>query len=328
MASEGRSGRGSVFFNFGTAYALRLLVSIYSLRKFYDGPITVFLAPDEYSDALRQDILKVGADVAMMDQLSSTCDRYRVFTESPFEATLSFDSDIIFQGGIDALWEPLERDGVLVTRFFAPLHGVDGTAASPGFAGRMPLLENIRDLVDRPTYDRAVRRMVDRIDINIGTLGISRPRGDAFLADWTKHMERGRNRSIPILDEMLVVALVGGYPHYLADESWNCPANEYFRRTNLADASVIHYFADAHSLFGQRMGRNPATWAGRLWYACYFEAAAAHDLKQWRVLDRSFDWKAEPLLANGPVMAAKNTLRNAERAVRRVRKRLLGQNGS
>lgn len=326
MASEGRSGRGCVFFNFGTAYALRLLVSIYSLRKFYDGPITVFLAPDENSDALGQDIHKIGADVALMDQLSSTCDRYRVFTESPFEATLSFDSDIVFRGSIDALWEPLERDGVLVTRFFAPLYGVEGTAASPGFGNRMALLENIQDLVERSTYDRAVQRLADRIDINIGVLGVSRPRGDGFLADWAECMERGRNRAILLLDEMLVVALVGDYPHYLADESWNCPADEYFRRTNLADASIIHYFADAHFLLGHRMGRNPATWAGRIWYACYFEAATAHDLKRWRVLDRSFDWKAEPLLANGPVMAAKNTLRNAERAIRRARKRLLGQN--
>jgi hypothetical protein len=67
-----------------------------------------------------------------------------------------------------------------------------------------------------------------------------------------------------LLDEMLVVALIGDYPHFLADEIWNCPADECFRRTNLADAVIIHYFADGHHLFGnQRMGRNPGTWAGK-----------------------------------------------------------------
>jgi hypothetical protein len=179
-----QKGRGCVFFDFGTRCALQLLVSIHSLRKYYDGPITVFLAPDEHSNALKQDIERFGATVSRMDNLSKSYDRHRIFIESPYATTLSFDSDIIFRGPVDALWEPLEQEGVLVTRFYAPPYGVDGKARSHGFASRIQLLSNAKALLEPATFERALKRMVDeRIDINVGVLGVSRPKGDMLLGD-------------------------------------------------------------------------------------------------------------------------------------------------
>lgn len=327
MAKGEQGNRGCVYFNFGTAYALQLLVSIHSLRRHYSGPITVFLLADPHSSALKNDIESLGASVILMPGLSKSHDRHRIFFESPYETTLSVDADTIFRGSIDALWHPLEREGVLVTRFFAPPFGIEGNPDVHGDVSRLGHLEDVRALLGQARFEIAVHRMVhDRIDVNIGLLGISRTTGAAFLSEWAKLMEAARDRKIVLLDEMLVVGLLAGYPHYLADEAWNCPADEIFRRTNLADAIVLHYFGDGAVLSGrQRMGRNAATWAGREWYKAYGEASSALDLRPWRLLDRNFDRRAEPAFANGATHELRGWLKTAERGVRRVRDWMLGK---
>jgi hypothetical protein len=298
--SVSETDRGCVFFNFGDAYALRLLVSVYSLRRFYDGPITTFLARDAAGARLQDQLEQLGSDVVFVDEFSKSWDRHRLFLESPYTATLAFDSDLIFLAPIDGLWEPLEREGVLVTRFHPAPYGVDGAPGRPGWANRMALLEGVRGLVDADTYTEAVRRLLDeRIDVNVGVMGIARPRGEAFLADLSDGMKRGQSSRIVLLDEMLTVALLPKHRHFLADEKWNCPADEFFRRTNLADARVIHYFADGCRVHGMRLGRNPATWAGRKWYAVYHEAGKHLDLKRWERGDPTFSGRLRRLFANG-----------------------------
>jgi hypothetical protein len=137
-------------------------------------------------------------------------------------------------------------------------------------------------------------------------------------------MEIGRDLKVVLLDEMLVVALIDRYPHFLADEIWNCPADEYFRRTNLSDAVAIHYFADGVHLFNdRRLGRNPQTWAGRKWYEACFKTAGVIDLTDWRILDPKFDRSVEPVFAGPPGAALRYGLRDVERGIRSVRNRLL-----
>lgn len=290
--------RGCVFFNFGSVYALRLLVAIFSLRRHYKGPVTVFLKPDAANMALRDDLAALGIETVMLPRLSKSFDRHRIFLESPYESTLSFDSDIIFRSPIDALWEPLEKQGVLLTRFYAPPYGVDGSAEKPGFGNRIALLNGVRDIVGEELHAKAVRRMLqERIDINIGVMGISRTQGSAFLADYAEHLERGHERRPSLLDEMLVVALAGRHPHALVAEAWNCPADEFFRRTNLAEARVIHYFAEGQSVHGIPLGRNRQSWAGKKWFATLRLAAAKIDLGRWIETDPLLGKMGQDVLA-------------------------------
>lgn len=201
--TESSSRRGCLYFNFGTAYALRLLVSVHSLRKHYAGPVTVFLGQDDSSAALGRDLESLGVEVRTLGALSKSWDRHRLFLDSPYETTLAFDSDTLVMAPIDELWEPLEREGLLVTRFHAPPHGVDGTAENPQWGDRMMLLRGMRGLVDEAVYAAAERRLLDeRIDVNVGVMGVSRPLGDRFLEAWAEVMERGRSRQVPLLDEM------------------------------------------------------------------------------------------------------------------------------
>src|SRR5581483_8442512 len=205
------------------------------------------------------------------------------------------DSDLLFVAPIEPLWEPVERDGVLVTRFYPPPYGVDKS----GWPNRVQLLNGVRHLVDADTYAEALRRLLDeRVDVNVGVMGISRPRGDAFLHDWAEGMEKGRSADIPLLDEMLTLALLPKHHHFLADEKWNCPADEFFRRTNLADACVIHYFADGWRVGRIRIGRNPATWAGQKWYRAHAGMSRRLDLAAWERSDPTFTGPLRRAAAN------------------------------
>lgn len=289
--------RGCVFFNFGAGCALRLLVAVSSLRTHYHGPVTVFLVPDRFSSALARDLEALKVDVTFMEGLSKSFDRHRLFEASPYPTTLMLDSDLLFTGPIDPLWDEIEREGVLFTRFYPSPYGVDGTEAAQGIGSRVALLANLKPIIDPELFEQATRRMFeDRIDINAGVMGISRPKGDAFLSDWSKLMEKGRGRSIDLLDEISVVALSAKHQHYLADEIWNCPADEYFRRTNLADAKIIHYFGDGSRVYSNQLGRNPHTWAGRKWFEACVETQKRIDLREWvkrdsrlpRVIPREF----------------------------------------
>lgn len=317
----GQHDRGCVFFNFGTGAALQLLVSVWSLRRHHSGPVTVLLQRDRDADALARDLARLDVETRFVDGLSRSGDRHRVFLGSPYATTLSFDSDILFKGPIDGLWAPLEREGVLVTRFSAPPYGVGGTRDRPGEMCRVDHLAAVAGLIGPELHEQALRRMLDDgIDLNIGVIGISRPRGDAFLADWAAALERGRGRDIAIMDEMLVVGLVNRHPHWVAEERWNCPADAPFRTTSLDEAAAIHFFADGHLLDGRvRLGRNRHSEAGQMWYDAWREAGRALDLARWRRLDRRFDRHAEGLFAHGPAFALKLLLRERRERRRRAR---------
>jgi hypothetical protein len=95
-------------------------------------------------------------------------------------------------------------------------------------------------------------------------------------------------RSIPLVDETLTNLLIADFEHHLADESWNCPADEMFRRTPLREARIVHYFADGVVLDdSRRLGRNRETEAGRAWFDAFDEMRAELPIEQWTTLEES-----------------------------------------
>ena len=280
--------RGCVFYAFGAGFMLRLLVAVHSLRRHYAGPIAVVFAGKEQGAQPLELLRELGCEIAWVDALSQSRHRQLIFRGSPYDATLSLDVDMIFRSSIDPLWAPLEEKGLLVTRFHPEPFGVGGTAARPGWGDRVGMLSGIRGLLGDALYATVRRRMLDEhIDVNIGVFGIARPNGDAFLDDFCARMDRGHGSRMILLDELLVSALIDEHPHHLAEERWNCPADRYFRRSQLEDAAIVHYFADGHAVAGTHLGRNPATPAGRLWFEALEAASRDLALDPWIAADRT-----------------------------------------
>lgn len=164
---------------------------------------------------------------------------------------------------------------------------MDGHAARPGFANRIQHLNDIKPLLTESKYKRAMEQLLtDEIDVNTGVVGYRKGKGNTYLRDWDGRIERGR--SIVLVDEMTAVALRHKYEHFLADEKWNYPADEYFRKTNLRDAAVIHYFADGERLPSGDIvpGRAGRTWAASKWFDYFHNVRSEYDIQPWCRYDR------------------------------------------
>lgn len=114
---------GLVFFNFGGACAARLFVALHSLRQYYDGPVTVFLAQqDAYCRIVEADVRHF-ADVCWFD-IHTPARRHikcvlkpTLFELSPYEHTLMVDADVLFQASPEPLFSDVEKYGLVVTKF-------------------------------------------------------------------------------------------------------------------------------------------------------------------------------------------------------------------
>ena len=211
-----------------------------------------------------------------------------LFTLSPYKTTLMFDGDVLFLKNFDELWQPLEEKGFLLTRFHANPYGVNGTATDHRWAYRLGHLEDIRPLLSEEEFFAARKKLLeDKVDINIGVMGYSRHRGNVFMRDFLIRIKKAKKRKMTTscLDEMIILALSNKYPHYLAEEKWNCPADVFFKKTSLKEAVIVHYFADGTQVEGCKMGRQADTEAGRLWFSKFNELSEKIDLSYWKKYD-------------------------------------------
>jgi len=283
--------RGCVFFNFGNAgYIIKLFVAIFSLRQVYQGPVTLLLEDILEHKRLALEMARFNVNIKWF----KSSDIHRInakpylLTLSPYETTFIFDGDLLFLKSFDDLWQPLEEKGFLLTRFHANPYGVNGTATDHRWAYRLGHLDDIRTLLSEEEFSAARKKLLeDRIDINIGVMGYSKGRGDAFMRDFFVRIEKAKKRKMTMscLDEMIILALSNKYPHHLAEEKWNCPADVFFRKTSLKEAVIVHYFADGAQVEGRKMGRQPNTEAGPLWFSKFNELSEKVDLSYWKKYD-------------------------------------------
>ena len=317
------AGRGCIFLDFGNSHSLRLIVAVFSLRKHYPGPVRVVLEKGADNRALTEILQGLDCEVEEVTGLSKSWTKHQLFRQSPFESTLIFDSDLVFRAPIDDLWTALERTGLLLTRFYAPPYGIEGTPERHGRCSRVNLLNKIRKLVAPQIHARTMHNLLaHRLDVNVGVMGVTAAGGQDFLDQWAKAIEADPQRRIPLLDEMLALALFSEHEHSLMDETWNCPADEFFRRSNLADARIIHYFAEGTTIRGMRLGRNPATWAGKIWYDTYREVSARFNTSRWEKPDPYFSPALTRVLAHGPERAIQILRQSVREAIRPVVARL------
>ena len=292
MDKVANGSRGCLFINFGTSHIVNLFVALHSLRQVYQGPVTLFLIKGErYQDRLGAQIEEAfNASLFWIDRPPSIKFwniKQIVLQLSPYRSTIVFDSDLLFVKPIDPLWEPLEEKGILLTRFFPNPYGIDGSAENPGWANRVQYVNDIKHLLSDDEYRQTIKQLlIDEIDVNTGVMGHVKGKGDAFLQDWKRRIEKGL--SLTLVDEILAVALLHRYPHFLADEKWNCPADEFFRKTNIRDAAIIHYFADGARLpFGNIiLGRAGHTWASTKWFTHFYKVRSEYKLNEWCKFDK------------------------------------------
>lgn len=256
-----RNSNGVIYYNIGTPCLVRLLVSIYSLRKFYKGPISILSWGQEshkicklIASATNSDVIEINPKMA-----PSKYPHYMAKTKlhefSPYINTLYLDSDTLIVGNINNLFDLISQHQMLVTyiegwptnrgkmskriKSWAPFH--------PKLIG--PALE----------YGKA---------INCGVFGFNRKA--IILRKWYKLAITNPDYLMP--DELSLQLLLPHYQHIAVDNSYNFIT----KRGNVNDSriKILHYQSRKHC--------KPS--ADNKWLITYLEVAAKNiaNVKLWQ----------------------------------------------
>lgn len=261
--------RGVVYFLYGNKHPVQLVVSLYSLLKVWDGPVTVLCAHDEFNDTSLRTAARIKAD-SQFDQVDTKpCDFLKsgkrnngyanktLLQElSPYESTVFIDADTLVVSRFDEVF-PLANEVVLTE--FAQWRSNNGRVATRvGHWKHCAPLEVERQL--GKSYPA----------INTGVMGFTKQ--TVFMRPWREMTLR--NISF-ICDEIAAQLIFLDYPHRILDHRWN--------------ASVVYSLSD-HKVKGDariwhghggkffRKGSGRRIW--RPWYEAALKQNAAQ-LREW-----------------------------------------------
>jgi hypothetical protein len=219
---------GVIYYNTGTTCVVRMLVSIFTLRKFYNGEIAI-ISDGDISTTLCNNLSK---DLNVY-VLPIKVERYKsnhhfmvktmLYKYTPFEQNIYMDADTLIVGNIDEL---LKVNGFFVTPIsnWRPTHPqirkriMDWRSKWPRLIGKAML------------YPRAINTGVFGFNIN-----------DKIIHDWHKYASRGSDLFIP--DEISMQLMLPIYEHKLLDSKFNCScAHDVVN----SDTRIIHYHGKKH----------------------------------------------------------------------------------
>jgi len=229
----GGNWRGVIYYNCGTSCAVRLLVSLASLRKHYAGPVTL-LSEGADSHQLCEKIGKaLGARVVRwksgvkpgknMPFLAKT----RLHLGTPYQTTVALDSDTLVVGPIDQLFVMAERGVFCVAQL--------GSWRTEGriIQSRLRKWSNIlpEDLEAAIRFGPA---------INTGVMAFCKDA--SIFTEWYGVAEQGRDHFIP--DEVSCQMMLHRHKHRILDGRWNrsCRHDDPDR----PETRIIHYHGRKH----------------------------------------------------------------------------------
>ncbi|MDP1591750.1 MAG: class I SAM-dependent methyltransferase [Prosthecobacter sp.] len=233
----GADWRGVIYYNSGTSCAVRLLVSLASLRKHYAGPVTI-LSEGEASHLLCEPIGEaLNAEVKRWDsgvkpgKNAPFLAKTRLHLGTPYETTVALDSDTLVVGPIDELFLRAERGMFCVAQL--------GSWKTSGriIQGRLRKWADILpdDLEAAIQFGPA---------INTGVMAFCQEA--SLFEEWHEVAEQGREHFIP--DEVSCQMLLHRHPHRILDGRWNrsCRHDD----PDLPDTRIIHYHGRKHCRSG------------------------------------------------------------------------------
>jgi predicted SAM-dependent methyltransferase len=255
--------QGVIYYNAGTTSALRLLVSLNSLRRYYAGPVTI-LSDGEESHSLCIGIAAAcGADFKAWScplppgrrhfMLAKTC----VASATPYDISVFLETDTLVRGEIDELFDAAAESSFCVPQFSN--WRTDGRITSKRIREWTPWLPS--DIEPALRFGPAV---------NTGVFAFQK---DAlFMRDWAEHAQRGRSTFLP--DEICCQVILHRYPHRILESRWNCSCR--FDDPWGKNTRIIHYHGRKHC-------RTGLPYAGVLWMKEFTEVLQMNlaDVRSW-----------------------------------------------
>ncbi|MCA9185360.1 MAG: hypothetical protein R3E01_19420 [Pirellulaceae bacterium] len=227
---------GIVYLLTSNRLAARFVVSLHSLRQWYDGPVTVFTTRPESHEigercaqdaALRIDHRQICERRAAV-QTAAYLTKPKAIAESPYEATVFLDADTLIVGDISKLLLSAQRHDITATVF--------GCWTTTDDHYRELLGKWRRLNISNETLGYSLTELIDRaLDaahpaINIGVFAMRR--GSLLLGEWDRLTLAAR--TMPIPDEVSFQLLLPDYSHALLGMEYNyhpvaCPPRDDIR---------------------------------------------------------------------------------------------------
>lgn len=255
--------RGVIYYNTGRSCGVRLLVSLFSLRQHYSGPVTLLSEGAESHELCSRIASALGAAVVEWDcgvppgpnraYLAKT--RYHL--GSPYDTTLALDSDTLVTGPVEELFELTEKHSFCVAQI------------SNWITSGSTIARRIREW--EALYPQEVAAaLAFGPAINCGVVAFTRD--SALCRDWCATALPGREFFIP--DEVCCQLMLPRYPHHILDGRWNrsCKHDD----PGLPDTRIIHYHGRKHC-------RPGLPHHGKLWVDMFERARSLNlaGLREW-----------------------------------------------
>lgn len=239
-----RHGRdeGVCYLLTGRKHAVRLAVSLWSLRRHYDGPITVFTTrPDshEIGQRLARD-RRLAVEHREFPQQHRTKNgtfltKIAILKKVPYETSAFLDADTLVVGDIAPLFEASPSAPFVATQF------ADWTTDRRVIRRRV---ERWRTLSQNRCTDAEWKEMIDaalqaRPAINSGVFAVRKEA--TLIDDWYELARIGRRTFI--CDEIALQILLPRYPHRLLDCRFNCSP---IYAADCSDVRIWHMHGGKH----------------------------------------------------------------------------------
>jgi len=243
--------QGIIYLNQGTKCIQRLLVSVFSLRKVYNGPITVFIIGEQPSWFLQQ--LKV----FNCDTIELECKGIRplvrkamLWRDTPYDVTMFIDADTLIVDNIDEYFDKIKEYKFCTGEF------AEWVTTGRTMRGRINSFASIVPDYVKPAirYGKAT---------NTGIFGFKK---DApILKEWEELTIKGQavNR---IPDEVACQMLLPRYRHWIAPVQWGVSV-KMSQPHHYENMKIIHYHGRKHA------GEWPVC---ALWKQAYCEMIATY----------------------------------------------------
>lgn len=226
---------GILYFNTGRACLIRLIVSLYTLRKYYQGPIALIYTRQvepEYS------IIQKTFNTQLICGKEASEGKNRVLLEkcllnhsTPFDISIFLDADTLIFDDPSELFDLADKNQFVTTQFSNWL--VRGVIAK-------------RVLAWKDIYPCQVEKIINKQGVALNTGVFAFDRKSEFFEDWYNLAIKGRTTYIP--DEISCQLFVQEYPHLIVDGQYNVSC-KYPNPSGIL--KIMHFHGKKHCRFGE-----------------------------------------------------------------------------
>ncbi len=225
--------QGVIYFNQGTKCIIRILVSLFSLRKQYTGNVTLLNVgmPEKW---VRKMLKRLNIDLKIIPDIGvrPLVRKAQLWEDAPYDVTMFIDADTVVVGPIDEYFDKIKEYGFCTGEFA----GWKTTGRT--ISGRIKRYSNIMkewQIEHALEYGKAT---------NTGIFGFTKD--SEFLAPWKRlTVMADKHGCSPIPDELSCQMLLADLKHWLAPIKWGVSVNKSTPE-HLEDARIIHYHGRKH----------------------------------------------------------------------------------